>query len=330
MKQRVPVFLLGFFLLLPVARGGEKKAPRNIVIRRNPAGEVVTRLFPLHSLSFDEIEAFCRDFLSRDGRLGYFAARRTLVVHDHQKNVEEIRDFLAKTDREQVMIRVKVEFLQQGTATRGGVSTTWDKGRNKPKVIIENGHIRLNTPVSVQGNLQHNKEFRRTVMQVLTASGSPACLKTMRRLPDPAWLEAYRFVPIYRRYPVRLLPYDAEHWRDVGSALYVTPTLLDNGLIDLAVFPAVTYIDDRGHRRAVMVQNLQTRIQAANGQSVHIGGGTREMRRFSVQLFGPEFSANNGGGNLDIRLTPQVVTPHRPGGRPRAPSPSKEKKENER
>lgn len=300
-------------------RGGQPRKRPSIVIRADPGTEEISDFIPLKSLSFTEIEPFCRKLMSPTGTLGYARARKLLIVHDQRQHVEKVRAFVEAADREAVNIRIEVEFLNQGMISETGLDVLFEgRRRSGPEVVIEDGKVDWPDSVSIEARRNRGTRARRTVQQVMALSGQPARLWVGRTIPDPSWLQQYRYQSLTAFISgagcvVAQVPPPEIVWRDVGSALYVIPRLHDSGVIDIEVVPAVTYVDGTGRRQAVRVEKLETRVQAVDGRRVLVGGGDQATRDFISKLFGPElFGRTSSRDGLQIYLTPHVVEPREP------------------
>jgi len=287
---------------------------RNVVITRDKKDDLIVKRLPLLAVEYDEIEPFCRDLLSTDGHLGYLQSIHSVVVRDYPANVEKVRAFLAEVDRAPVNVRIEVEFLNAEMSRDLGVDVVLDGDRSGPKIVIENGKIVKPKSVTVSAHQHSGETTRNTRQHVMSVSGRPARLWVGRTIPDPGWLNRHRFCPVGARgRAVRWLAPGEIVWRDVGSALYVMPTAYDDGTVDVEVFPVVTYVDGKGERRTVRVEEVQTRVRVRDGQRVQIGGGDNSTREFMTKLFGPEmFAKGKTSSSLGIYLTPHVLRRKKP------------------
>ncbi|HNQ99569.1 MAG TPA: hypothetical protein PKN52_06185, partial [Trueperaceae bacterium] len=183
--------------------------------------------------------------------------------------------------------------------------------------------------IRIGGGIRRGRTTQNTSQFIMTMSGHAATLWVGRTIPDPSWLNHVRFRPTVVVMPrgggaVVIPGNDPEWvWSDVGARLMVLPYYLDNGLIDVEIYPEVTYLDGQGRRQAIRTESVSTRLTVRDGQRVSIGGVVDENREFYVNLFGPDLlSRDNSTSILDMYLTCHVMIPRDPasgGGRSSLP-----------
>lgn len=293
--------------------------PRNIVIERPaPADKMSSAVIPLKALTWKDVEPFLDGMLSEDGKAGYISQRHALIVHDRQGNIDEIREFISQVDSDPVNIRVEVEFLSDLLAEGREVGVTFDEERRSPTITIEDGKVKGPGSVGITANDRRREQTRNTSMQLLTRSGYPARLWVGETIVDPNWLKRYELVPLTAvLLPGSKLTIRQEVpdliWRDVGSALYILPTYLENGLVRMELFPVVTYHDREGKEHRFRVQQVETQVTAQDGQRVYLGGQDEVTRDFLRELLGPDlYKESSSSQILSMYVTPHVRIMSRP------------------
>jgi hypothetical protein len=309
----------------PVGDGAPAAAPaakpRNVVITWDPANREVTELIPLQSLTYAEVEQHCRPLLSPVGTLGNMPERGSVIVHDHQKNVNQIRAMIKALDRPAVNVRVEIDFMNTGRDAQDSLNVRLSRpgdpavGNN---LVFRDGKWVRPTEVRVNASRNRGSTTRNTSQFIMTMSGHPATLWVGKTIPDPSWLNNVRFTPtvvIMGGGGAVIIPGNDPEWvwRDVGARLMVLPYYRDNGLIDVEIYPEVTYLDGKGRHQAIRTESVSTRLTVQNGQRISIGGVVNDNREFYTNLFGPQLlSRDDSTSVLDMYLTCHVMVPRDP------------------
>jgi hypothetical protein len=274
--------------------------PRHVVITQPaPEDEMATATIPLRALSWEEAEPLLRPLLSPAGNLGYFAARHTLIVHDRQRHVDQVKRVVAAMDAEVVNVRLEVELQDELREYGRGASLLVEERRGGGGTAT----LRLED--------QRRETTRNDRLMLLARSGAPARLWVGETIADPTWLRDYRLVPLLAVVaPGATLivqpPAPQLVWRDVGAALYMQATAMDNGLVRIQMFPVVSFRDGDGREHRYRVEQVQTEVFARDGQRVFVGGADEASRQFASQLFAP-LSRRERGTTRGFSL---YVTPH--------------------
>jgi type II secretory pathway component GspD/PulD (secretin) len=269
---------------------------RNIVIKRE--AQPVSAVIPLESTTYKELEQFIRPMLTLKGRMGYVTARKAVIVYDQKKNVDQIRNFITEADAPGQNIRIEVEFLSGRTNSDRNVTADFHRRRPGGALVDVNGNkVRGPRGVDITARDQGLDVEHNAAQQIMTLSGHPARIFVGRRIPDPSYLaqfEFYNLVSIAHGIEAEQAPVDMK-WTDVGSAMYVLPVLRADGVIEVELIPAVTFVDGEGLERAVRVQEVSTKVIAYS-------------RNFMRELFGPDvFGKTAKTDALQIWMTPTVI-----------------------
>jgi hypothetical protein len=132
---------------------------------------------------------------------------------------------------------------------------------------------------------------------------------------DPSWLNNVvirpNIVVLGGGSPIIIPAPDTDFkWANVGASLKVLPKYNDNGIIDVEVYPEVTFLDGKGKHQAVKVQQMITKVRVSDGQRIYIGGMVSAKRDMYVKLFGPEFFSSHGGMDIvNMYLTATAIKP---------------------
>ena len=331
--------LLSALLFLDSSFAEEAKEPTKpapVVVNYEP--RQVTKIIPLMSVSYSTIDTICRPMLSPTGTMAYLPERESVVIFDYEGNAEKIAGIIGKIDLPPVNVRIEVDFIGTSDGRKDRLSGKVSyKGHPTAdnSVIIKDGKVVKPDSIVISAGQQSDIGTRNTSQFILTRSGSPAQLWVGKTIVDPSWL---RYRPL--RPTIGVIapgggfvivpgPDNDIVWRDVGSSLYVLPTYLGNGRIDLEVYPVVSYLVDepeekvprsgrakpkRKNYQSVRVEDISTRLTLQSGQRVSMGGVIDSNKNFYRNLFGPDFlSRDDKNSILDMYIRATVVDP---GGRP--------------
>jgi len=317
------------------------KRPKTVVVRYNPEDKDTVKVVPLQTVSYQTVEEVCKQMLSAKGAMSYLRDRNAVLLVDKKSVVDKITGIIRKIDLPAVNIRIDVDFVGGGNTNRDRLNVAFYNHKTphkKNQFTIVNGKLVPIDRVDISGVKGHGSSVRNNSQFIMTMSGRAARLWVGKRIVDPTWLAQYKLIPN----TIVIMPGggfvsipggDNEIvWRDIGSALYVRPTYLGNGKIDLEIYPVVSYLvddpSDRGRhrgprRQAVMVQDVSTHVVVMDGQRMPIGGAISSKKDFYMNLFGPNFLSRDGSSSVvDMYVTARVVRPGQSGRRsyfPRTP-----------
>lgn len=315
----VPLFVVMFFYSCALPAQGKKK-PRNVVIKYEPEKEKHYKLIPLATLDYDTVNGVCRPMLSEGGILTYEKNRNSILVYDTNEVIAKIQKFVRDVDREAVNIRVQVDFLGTGATGRDliKVERKYPRGSGASRNTVlayKNGKLVKPKQVNISVGKNRGTSTRNTSQFIMTKSGFPASLWVGKTMVDPSWLNNVVIRPniivMGRGSPIIIPTPDTDFkWANVGASLKVLPRYNESGIIDVEVYPEVSFIDGKGKRRAVKVQQMVTKVRVQDGQRIYIGGMISAKKDMYVKLFGPEFfSGKSDMDILDMYLTATAVKP---------------------
>ncbi|QSH42207.1 hypothetical protein P0136_03985 [Lentisphaerota bacterium ZTH] len=304
MRNLIVVLLLAVFPLLATA----EDKPGAVAIEAGDTAGMEYKIIPLMSLEFDLIRRVCSKWLHKDGRLVYEKYNNSVLVYDKPEIIERIRRFIKNNDTPPVNIRV--DLSSKSVGPYHGSSFGYRRQMSPTVVNCKNGQRIVLRSSQQPGYRVYAEQRRRNISSlntsfIVTRSGSPATLWSGRTVVDPTWLY------YNKKYPERVYYGTAEgnyislngifnktRWNKVGTALYVKPRYLGNGLIEVEVYPEISVVTGKGRRKTVKVYNLSTKVILRNGETVPVGGMISNRRNRYLNIFGPEFFKAGGAGEI--------------------------------
>jgi len=269
------------------------------------------KLISLRNVEYEIVDRVCRPWLGKEAKLVHEKQRNAILVYAKPETIVRIRKFLDNTATPEVNIRIDFEKSGVKTSDSGRVSyrynkpvqvTTYRNGKkvSKPRLILR----------------QRRKQISSNSLQfVVTKSGSAASLWVGKTVVDPSWLRAV--IPKQTStiggdtYSVTTDPPEmGSKMVNVGVSLMVLPRYLNNGLIEVEVYPEITQIVGKGRRKNLKVSSLVSKIIVRNGARVHIGGIVSLKRQDYRNLFGPNFFLRKDiSDTMDMYITATILQP---------------------
>lgn len=255
----------------------------------------------VHSIGFadpDLINETVRAIVGPEATVVVDRKTSKLVVSATAEQHMQIQGLIKKLSVPPRNVRIDVRFGDTGSAERfeAGVSGSGGVAYDGDEL---GGHIK------VQPRLQNNSVTRssQTTQMLLTASGREAVLRVGESVP---YLD---YVSTYGRRGRRHVKQSVE-WQDVGSYLYIQPTVLADGeTIRVKLTPALSGTSGAGPHR-VRYNELATEVVVRDGESIHIGGLNEHSDFYSKFLIGVDRGGQSR--NLDITLNPHIIDPRAP------------------
>ena len=303
----------------------EQGKPKTVIITKETIAEMKKKevspaVIPLQSIDYDTVEAMCRPLLSDKGVMAYEANRHSVLVVDNKEVIAKVKEIIGALDVPAANIRIDVDFENTGSSGRENldVRVGYGKGVKPNQVIINDGKIVKPKSIDISATDRHGTTIRNNSQSITTMSGYPATLFVGKTIADPSWLYNYKFLPptvIVGGGSTIIIPSAIPGFvmRDVGSKLMVLPRLRDDGLIDVEIYPEVSYLDGKGKKQAVRVESVSTRLTVQDGQRINIGGAVSSNLNFYKNLFGPNLLSRDDNSNiLDMYLKASVLKPSKP------------------
>jgi type II secretory pathway component GspD/PulD (secretin) len=308
---------------VPEPAGGspaEQEKPKTVVITKETIAEMKRKelspaVIPLQSIDYDTIDRMCRPLLSDNGVMTFEANRNSVLVVDNKEVIAKIKEIIGGLDVPAANIRIDVDFQNTGSSNEENlnVKVGYGKGVKPNQIIINDGKIVKPKSIDINATDRHGTRIRNNSQSITTMSGHPASLFVGKTIADPSWLYNYKFLPptvIVGGGSTIIIPSSIPGFvmRDVGSKLMVLPRLRDDGLIDVEIYPEVSYMDGKGKRQAVRVESISTRMTVQEGQRINIGGAVSSNLNFYKNLFGPNLLSRDDNSNiLDMYLKASVL-----------------------
>ncbi len=344
-KPAIPILLILFSAQMFYAQNtapasaanhpAEQEKPKTIVITKETIAELKRKevspaVIPLQSIDYDTIDRICRPLLSEKGVMTYEVNRNSVLVVDNREVIEKVREIIGGLDIPAANIRIDVDFQNTGSNTEENldVKVNYGKGVKPNQIIINDGKVVKPKSIDINATDRHGTRIRNNSQSITTMSGHPASLFVGKTISDPSWLYNYKFLPptvVVGGGSTIIIPSSIPGFvmRDVGSKLMVLPRLRDDGLIDVELYPEVSYIDGKGKKQAVRVENISTRMTVQEGRRINIGGAVSSNLNFYTNLFGPNLLSRDDNSNiLDMYLKASVLkssTPRGAGGKAEDP-----------
>lgn len=298
----------------------DQEKPKTVVITKETIAEMKKKevspaVIPLQSIDYDTIERMCRPLLSDNGVMTYEANRNSVLVVDNKEVIGKIKEIIGALDVPAANIRIDVDFQNTGSSANENIDVKvgYGKGIKPNQLIINDGKVVKPKSIDINASDRHGTNIRNNSQSITTMSGCPASLFVGKTIADPSWLYNYKFLPptvIVGGGGTLIIPSAIPGFvmRDVGSKLMVLPRLRDDGLIDVEIYPEVSYLDGKGKKHAVRVENVSTRLTVQDGQRINIGGVLSSNLDFYRNLFGPRLMSRDENTNvLDMYLKASVL-----------------------
>jgi hypothetical protein len=274
-----------------------EKAPRSVVLKRDVTPKMNYKLIRLQSLDFRTIDAVCRQWITKGGKLIHDKKLNAVLVYDTPQVVEKIQRFVAQNDSPPVNIRIDIESMgvQPTRDTNFGYRTP--KRHSKGHFVYKDGKLVYKAPkkIIINASDRRGTSSRLNSSFLVTKSGSPASLWSGKTMIDPSWLRWQKGRPDIYVVDNKGMVVHIEgslndpKWANVGTALYILPRYLGNGLVEVEIYPTVTYLVGKGRKKTVKVENLSTKLVVKEGQRIPIGGVVSSKSKRYSNLFGPTF-----------------------------------------
>ncbi|MCP3867520.1 MAG: hypothetical protein GY703_05360 [Gammaproteobacteria bacterium] len=218
-------------------------------------------IIELKGRQVEEILPIIRPFIDADGSVA--GMNNQLIIRTSEKNLNEIRQILARVDRPPRRLVVSV---RQGvdTRTRGR-----DIGADVDVMVGKNSRIIVGNPtgedsVTVHARTKSTRSDLDVTQRIRTLEGYPAFIATGQSVPIHTY-QGYNPGP----YPSRGI---YTQYRDVTTGFYVTPSLSGNR-VTLAISP---HMDRPGRSgKTFDIQRADTVVSGRLGEWIGIGGIAR-------------------------------------------------------
>lgn len=249
------------------------------------------QVYPVRRADVDKVAAIIPLMLSSTNGFSLKTSEKKLIIRGDETQHRIVQQILADLDAPPKNIQVNVEFNTSGS------SSSRESGiRPQKSIVIRNGQVYG----SLDGRFSNRRSTStETVTQMLVAmDGQSASLRVGEKVPYLKWLTAYGYRHGY------ILDVEIE-WRDVGSFLSIEPTIISPGVLRVRLTPKLSGRLEDGTRQTIEFTELATDVVVGNGQTISIGGFSKDKE------FSSKFLVGRGGGSessvTGITLTPKIL-----------------------
>jgi type II secretory pathway component GspD/PulD (secretin) len=256
------------------------------------AQETTLKLYPVRYSDPEMIAAAVPVMMPSTNGLTIQAADGRLAVRGTAGQHAVVEQMLHELDRAPRNVQINVQFARSGqmSSREAGI-------RPHGPVIIRDGNIHG----SFEGRFSHQSSTssENTTQMLVAMDGRSATLQVGETVPYLAWLTEYGWRHGYIR-ETRI------EWRDVGSYLAVEPEIIGDGpMIRIRLTPTLSGQLADGRDQTIQFTELATEVVARDGQTMSIGGFSKDSEFSSKFLIGR--SGGSESAVTDITLTPKIL-----------------------
>jgi hypothetical protein len=291
-------------------RGGEgapvnpgKEAPK----KWTPPPQLSPKRYTFGDLEWEMISELIKPLMSPDGRAVPSPKQRFFILMDTDEAQGKVAQCLDQLKVAAYNIQVDIEYQNFRSLEAAGIEV-----RTGP-VVVENGRVKTPRGIDVDITGRKETETTNTVASITTISGHGASLWVSKTVVDHSFLESYNLCPlnsapvIVGNNVVVVQERPKPVLREVGVSLYAKPTYLENGIVEVEIYPVVTSVDEKGQKQSFRVEKVETRLRVADGARLYVGGVNKEIDKFFASALGPTALKKGGSSDLlSIYLTPRV------------------------
>lgn len=249
------------------------------------------RVYKVRYTNVDEVAAVIPMMMPSTNGLTVKTVDKTLVVRGTAEQHGIVQQMLRDLDAPPKNIQINVAFGTSGGSVNREIGI-----RPKGPIVIDRDGIHG----SLQGTLidQSTTTRENTTQMLVAADGRSASIRVGERVPYVSWLTQYG----YRHGYVREVGIE---WRDVGSFLSMEPTIVAPGIIRVRLTPELSGRLENGDRQSIQFTHLATEVTVRDGQTISIGGFSKDEDFSSKFLIGRGRSGESSV--TDITLTPRIL-----------------------
>ena len=256
------------------------------------AQETTLKIYPVHYADPVMAAEMIPLMLPSTNGFSIQAADRRLAVRGTPEQHATVETMLRELDKPPRNIQINVQFARSGQTSdrEAGI-------RPEGPVVFRDGEVRG----SFEGRFSsRSSSSREDVTQMLVAAdGRSATLQVGETVPHLVWLTEYGF----RRGYIREMQIE---WLDVGSFLAVYPEIIGDGpLIRIRLIPELSGRLKDGTEQTIRFIEAATEVTVRDGQTISIGGFSRNSDFYSKFLIGR--SGSGESSITDITLTPRIL-----------------------
>ena len=256
------------------------------------AQEATLKVYSVHYANPSETAEVIKMMMPSTNGLSIQMVDRKLAIRGTAEQHAVAEQMLRELDKPPKNIQVNVQFNRNGQSSRREAGI-----RPKGPIVIRDGEVHGTFEGRFDNQSMTSSE--NVTQMLVTMDGHSATLQVGERVPYLAWLMEYGSRHGYIR-EVQV------EWRDVGSFLAVEPEIIGDGpMIRIRLIPTLSGRLADGTEQTIQFTEVATEVIARDGQTVSIGGLTKDEDFSSKFLVG-----HSGGGELSITaitLTPRIL-----------------------
>jgi type II secretory pathway component GspD/PulD (secretin) len=255
------------------------------------AEDLTLKTYSVHYTDPAEIAEVAPAMMASTNELTIKQIDRKLVVNGTAEQHEFIRLMLRDLDTPPKNIRIDVDFGSSGSSRNSEFGV-----RPGGPIVIRDGEVHG----SLEGSFgsRSTTTTENTTQMLVAMDGHSASIRVGERVPYISWLTEYGSRHGYVR--------DIEiEWKDVGSFLAAEPTIVGPGLIRIRLIPELSGRLKDGKRKKIQFTDLATEVVVADGQTISIGGFSKDEEFSSKFLVGS--APGSRSVNTTITLTPHIL-----------------------
>jgi type II secretory pathway component GspD/PulD (secretin) len=255
------------------------------------AGELTLKTYKVHFADLQQLTEVIPLMMPDADDLSLQTVDKNLVVRGTPEQHRVVQQMLRELDAPPKNIQVNVKF-----GTSGGSYNKEIGIRPKGPIVINQDGVHG----SLQGQLRNQSTTlnENTTQMLVAMDGRSASLRVGETVPNIVWLTEYG----HRHGYVRNIEIE---WRDVGSFLAVEPSIIGPGLIRIRLIPELSGRLKNGDRHRIQFTHLATEVTVRDGQTISIGGFSKDNNFSSKFLIGRGSSGESSV--TDITLTPRIL-----------------------
>ena len=262
-----------------------------LIALSTPAEESALKTYTVRYADITEVADVIPMMMPSTNGLTVKTVDNKLLVRGTAEQHGIVRQILRDLDAPPKNIQVNVQF-----ATSGGSHNREIGIRPDGPIVIHNGKVHGSFDNSFTSQSTTTRE--NTTQMLVAADGRSASIRVGERVPYVTWLTEYGGRHGYVR--------DIEiEWRDVGSFLRMEPTIVAPGLIRVRLTPELSGRLENGEHQSIEFTHLVTEVTVADGQTISIGGFSKD-KEFSSKFLIGRGSAGNATVT-GITLTPRIL-----------------------
>ncbi len=285
-----------------------EKGVKYIVAKR----EKIYKMIALKSIQFETVKLMIAPIKSKDGILTYEKKKHAILVYDTPQVIKKIQWMLGQLDSKAVNIKITINHEKTASSSSNNLGVGFDyndgHGSGRVKFVRKKGGkwVRPKTTTINIGS-RNGTSISNTSQFIVTMSGKEAIIFSGKEQITPHYITMLNMIPnniivdkngnviTYKNMDIS----DSEFEKiKIGSKLKVKPTLLQNGLIEIEVFPEISFNDNNGEIHFLKVDSLKTTVTVKPGRRINIGGMTSSNKDEYMNLFGPDIYTGSNNNTL--------------------------------